>query len=395
MAVSLDVDTDVVLDLGTDTDSDGVADAGETVQGTITITNTGDTGALDVVVADTLNGLTVVPGSVTVTPIAVNDSFAITGNTPITISASQLLGNDLDPDGAEANLIITSISAGTNGPVVQNGDGSFTFTPNTGFNGAASFQYTVTDEDGLTSVSQGTVNIAVTDLTWYVNGDYTGVNGASDGSYARPFTSLAALNGGTGDGTTGDDVDGPNDTIFVYSGTYTGGIVLEAGQSLYGDGHAYTVNGNTIGNATTNSLINFSNYGVVLSTDNDISGITFNGTANGATAIADGNGSVGTLNIDATSIQGLGRADQETLIGCGLDDAGGGAEAAGNALEMHAGRRRAARAQAVESDGKRAALIDRDGAPESLDAGRVDIERTHRSIAVGNRSGAVGSAVEG
>ncbi|RYD66790.1 MAG: hypothetical protein EOP58_04695, partial [Sphingomonadales bacterium] len=307
MAVSLDVSSDVTLDIVSDTDNDGVADAGETVRGVITITHTGSTDALGVAVADTLDGLSLVPGSVTITPIAVNDSFTITGNTPITLTAAQLLGNDLDPDGNSAGLSITAITAGTNGAVVDNGNGTFTFTPSTGFNGAASFQYTVTDEDGLASVSQGTVSIAVTGLTWYVNGAYDGSQGASDGSYTRPFVSLANVNGGNGDGSTNDDVDGAGDTIFVYSGTYTGGIVLEAGQHLYGDGHAYSVNGNTIGNSASNSQINYTDYGVIASSNNEISGVTLNGTANGALGLQD-SVNVGTLTITNTSIIGAGRA---------------------------------------------------------------------------------------
>ena len=55
----------------------------------------------------------------------------------------------------------------------------------------------------------------------------SGANGASDGSSLRSVHIFTQLNGAGGAG----DVDAANDTIFVYGGTYTGGLVLEAGQN--------------------------------------------------------------------------------------------------------------------------------------------------------------------
>jgi hypothetical protein len=161
-------------------------------------------------------------------------------------------------------------------------------------------------------------------MIWYVDSTANAVG--ADGSYLHRFQSLANLNddGTPAAGTTGpndgikgdDDVDGANDTIFVFNNNapYTGGITLEAGQKLYGDGHEMTVNGNAIGVAgqTNNTTINYSGYGVTLSTDNTIAGLNLNGTANGAVGIQDGGGSVttaaGTLNIDTVSIGGAGQA---------------------------------------------------------------------------------------
>ncbi|MBK7548121.1 MAG: cadherin-like domain-containing protein [Rhodoferax sp.] len=49
-------------------------------------------------------------------------------------------------------------TAATNGTVVVNNDGTFTYTPNANFNGADSFSYSITDADG--DVSTATVSSA-------------------------------------------------------------------------------------------------------------------------------------------------------------------------------------------------------------------------------------------
>ncbi|HYI40640.1 MAG TPA: Ig-like domain-containing protein, partial [Allosphingosinicella sp.] len=306
-----------------DQDGDGQFDPGDIITTRIRITVGPGDDALGVTVDATTNGLTIDPldpNAVQVTPIAFDDFMpSITGNTPITFTAGQLLGNDVDPDGAEINLVISGVSAGTNGAIVNNGNGTFTFTPNTGYVGTASFQYTVTDEDGLASVSTGVVSFTVTDPVWYVDASYTGVNGASDGSYLKPFTTLANLS----TGGSADALDNADDTIFVYNtGAYTTGIVLETGQKLFGDGHAFSVNGITIGANASNATIGHAGVGVTLATNNTIMGVTLNGTANGAVGIEDGGAGVGTLVVDETSITGLGKAvdiDQGGTLNVDLD----------------------------------------------------------------------------
>ncbi|MFO6428586.1 tandem-95 repeat protein [Erythrobacter sp. W302b] len=256
-------------------------------------------------------------------PIAGTDTLSMTGNTPITITAASLLTNDSDPDGTPTTAItLTAVGGATNGTVTLDA-GSITFTPTTGYTGPASFTYTIRDADGATAT--GTVNVTVDGLVWYVDNSYAGANGTSDGSYLRPFTQLTALNGGTGDGTTDDDVDGSGQTIFLANtGTaYTGGITLEEGQKLFGDGHEFTVNGIQIGGGvTTNSTINHSTSGITLSANNEIRGLTINGTANSAVGIQDGDNTVGNLTIAGVSVGGSGKAidiDQGGNLAVSLD----------------------------------------------------------------------------
>src|SRR5436853_6005815 len=132
-----------------DQDGDGQFDPGDIVLTRIRINNSGPSPVTGITVTDTLAGVTLDPTSVQITPIAYDDQFSITGNTPITLSAAQLVGNDDDPDGLESALHVTQINgvsvvagngttpisvtvAVTNGSVTSNLDGTFTFTPTTG-----------------------------------------------------------------------------------------------------------------------------------------------------------------------------------------------------------------------------------------------------------------------
>ena len=90
--------------------------------------------------------MTVNVAAVNDAPVANADTLAATEDTPVTYTAAQLLGNDTDVDGD--TLTIASVTSGTGGTAVLNGNGTVTFTPNANFNGAASFTYTATDGTG-------------------------------------------------------------------------------------------------------------------------------------------------------------------------------------------------------------------------------------------------------
>lgn len=62
----------------------------------------------------------------------------------ITITAEQLLKNVADVDGDELTLVVNSDS----GELVDNGDGTWTFTPAADFNGTVNFSVTVSDPSG-------------------------------------------------------------------------------------------------------------------------------------------------------------------------------------------------------------------------------------------------------
>ncbi len=63
--------------------------------------------------------------------------------------SGDLLGNDTDPNGDPLSLNTTPVSGTTNGTVVINPDGTYTYTPDPGFTGTDQFTYTICDPDGL------------------------------------------------------------------------------------------------------------------------------------------------------------------------------------------------------------------------------------------------------
>ena len=90
-------------------------------------------------------------------PKAEND-FAVTPQrTAVTISA---LANDTDPDGDQ--LTITAVGAALHGTVVNNGNGTLTYLPETNFKGIDTFISTICEPEGcLTASSTADVKIEV------------------------------------------------------------------------------------------------------------------------------------------------------------------------------------------------------------------------------------------
>ncbi|WP_210255032.1 DUF4347 domain-containing protein, partial [Methylocapsa sp. S129] len=270
-----------------DADSDGGVSPGDTVTSEVTLTNTGASAASGVAFSETANGLTVVANSVEITPIAVSDSYALVGNTPITESAVHgVLANDIEFNGdtlTATNLVQSD--AATHGTVVLNSDGSFTYTPDTGYSGTATFTYTAHDAAG-NSDQTATVTLTVSAPDWYVNGA-TGSDTAGTGTAASPFKTIEkAVTTAAADSSAGVD-----NTITVAAGTYSGsGITLASGEQLIGAGSGSTTFTVSSGNAVA---LNTSNSPTYLG--NTISGINITDTGSGDGIVADG--TVGTLTM--------------------------------------------------------------------------------------------------
>jgi hypothetical protein len=76
---------------------------------------------------------TLVPGSIQITPIALDDAYNVAVNVGITVNAADgVLANDIDPDHSTSPLTSTDLTAvglnttGTLGTVTLNPNGSFT-----------------------------------------------------------------------------------------------------------------------------------------------------------------------------------------------------------------------------------------------------------------------------
>lgn len=88
---------------------------------------------------------------------AVADEFTTVQDTPL---SGNVLNNDVIPDGSV--VTVTGPGAGpSHGQLVLHSDGTFSYTPDVAFLGTDSFTYTITDQDGNTSV--GTVTITTTE----------------------------------------------------------------------------------------------------------------------------------------------------------------------------------------------------------------------------------------
>jgi hypothetical protein len=89
-------------------------------------------------------------------PVATNDSASTTQNTPVTIA---VLANDTDANG-DALTISSIVTAPTHGTTTINSNGTITYTPNNGYNGADSFTYKA--KDASANSNSATVNLTVT-----------------------------------------------------------------------------------------------------------------------------------------------------------------------------------------------------------------------------------------
>jgi len=115
----------------------------------VTVTDAaGATGAVTIIV--TVN-------AVNDAPVAVNDTAATPQDTPVV--TGNVLTNDTDVDGDVLSVSASDPASVQGGTVVDNGDGTFTYTPPAGFSGTDSFTYTANDSNGGTAV--GTVNVTV------------------------------------------------------------------------------------------------------------------------------------------------------------------------------------------------------------------------------------------
>ncbi len=273
---------------------------GDTITYTVQINNNG-TDATGVTFTDTVDpNTTLVPGSLTTTPVAIDDSYQAVGNVRISVPAPGVATNDSDPDGGPIAVVPATLMTANNADVTINADGSFTYNPAPGFEGTDTFDYTIAGASAPNNTA--TVTVEVDGMIWFIDASAAG----GDGRLTSPFNSIAAFNSFA--------ADQPNDNIFLYSGNYTGGLALQSGQALIGQGSTAplaTVAGVTpqpysdplpatgganpvIGGAT----------GITVATSNLIRGVTIANTAGtGITGTM-----FGTLAVADTTVNSTGQA---------------------------------------------------------------------------------------
>ncbi len=251
-------------------------------------------------------------------PDAVDAADTTDFNTAVTVD---LLANDTDVDGDTLTVTAASVPA-AQGTLVNNGDGTVTFTPAAGFTGVATISYTITDGNGGTDSAVHSVTVGEAPLDGTVEG--TAGDDVIDGGYLgdpdgdRVDNNDAILPGDTGN----DDLIygfGGNDTILagdgedeVYGGTGDDVILGQGGNdTLYGDEGDDSITGGRdedtiIGGIGNDTLDGKSGDDVIRGGNGD--DVVIGGGGNDSLAGGDGNDSI------------YGDNNDDVIDGCKGDD---------------------------------------------------------------------------
>jgi PKD repeat protein len=157
-------------------------------------------------------------------PVANDVAYATDEDTPLNVAAPGVLANDTDANGD--SLTATLVVGPGNGTLTRNANGSFSYTPNSDFNGSDLFTY-VANDGQADSINVATVSITVNAVNDAPVADpkdpYSGTVGVAvtfDGSGSSDVDgTTVAYAWDFGDGSLGTGVN-PSHT-YAAAGTYT------------------------------------------------------------------------------------------------------------------------------------------------------------------------------
>ncbi len=162
-------------------------------------------------------------------PVAVNDNTRGNIGTPVT---GNLLANDFDPDNDSITVIAAPVTAPNTGNLVINGDGTFTYNPETGFTGIITFEYEIFDDGTPSLRDTATVTIRIEGT------DDTNTTYAIDDMYE------GNANGGIIAGDVGNndyDPEGDNQSFSLVNGTGNGTLIFNPdGTFIYEPNTSFT-----------------------------------------------------------------------------------------------------------------------------------------------------------
>jgi VCBS repeat-containing protein len=125
-------------------------------------------------------------------PTAGNDAYATAMNAALSIAAPGALANDSDPQGSPLTAVL--VAGPSHGTLTLNANGSFTYTPTTGFFGTDSFTYKASD--GPLVSSPATVTLTVYDYPTAQNDSYAYIPGSPlTTTVAQTFVTMSSQPG--------------------------------------------------------------------------------------------------------------------------------------------------------------------------------------------------------
>ncbi|MFT6024077.1 MAG: Ca2+-binding RTX toxin-like protein [Ascidiaceihabitans sp.] len=295
-AITTDEDTAVTIDVlfnDTDVDGDALTITGASVpadQGTVEIVGNelvftpaddfNGEATITYAISDGNGGTDTAEVAVTVTPVndgpvAVDDIETTDEDQPVIVD---LVGNDTDVDGDPLTIGVVSVPA-DQGTVIDNGDGTVTFTPADNFNGPATITYTVVDGQGGSDEGQAVVSVgAVND----------GPVAVDDADVTDEDTAITV-------DLLDNDTDADGDALSVINATVPAdqGTLVDNGDGTV----TFTPAENFNGDATISYEVSDGNGG----TDTAIHTVTVNAVNDGPDAVNDDAGEVlvgNTLSIE-------------------------------------------------------------------------------------------------
>lgn len=246
---------------------------------------------------DTTGTVVITLAAVNDAPVAVDDTATVTNDQSLLVAVDTLIANDTDVD--LDPLFVTAVWGAVHGTVSLSA-GTVTFTPESGYAGAASFGYTVSD--GVdTAMGQVTITVVQSNRAPVA---------------ANQFFDLR-VNTSVGITLAATDADSDPLTYSIVSGPSHG--------TLTGSGAVYTYTP-TVGYVGTDSFVFRANDGTVDSNDATVS-ITLStpvcgdGVTDAAEACDDGNKTAGDgCRADCTGVEVCGDGIVDSIIGEQCDD---------------------------------------------------------------------------
>lgn len=135
--------------------------------------------------------VTITVAAANTAPTAVNDAYDLGDNNVLIVNASQgVLANDTDPENDALTAVL--VASTTHGSLTFNANGSFSYTPNAGFEGTDQFTYRASDGALQSNTATVTISVSIpnrapaaTDDAYSVDEDQTLTVGVGSGVLAN------------------------------------------------------------------------------------------------------------------------------------------------------------------------------------------------------------------